>query len=160
MKKLLAVVFVCLSLAGGAFWWHNHRRWVADEPRREALAAAARFGRELRSPDGKVRDCVVVPGAYLSRTPQEQEDFVRKALRDEISAEGLEILSREGDYGPLAEVFPDNGSKWAKQFGVDAEDCVAFKTVKGNLIAELVLHNEGTRYRILRCNNVKQLAIE
>lgn len=157
-RKLTAAAILALALAGGVFWWLSHRRWVADEPRREALAAAARFERELGSPTGTVREYVIVPGAYLARTPQEQEDFLRKALKDEVSPEGLEVLGREGEYGPLTEIFPAKGEKWVNQLGVNADACVAFRAERDGIRAELVLLVTNGSYRILRCNNVKQLA--
>ena len=54
--------------------------------------------------------------------------------------------------------FPGEGGKWAEAFGVDPSDCVAFRAEKNGLRAELVLVKTNGFTRILRCNNVKQLA--
>ncbi len=99
----------------------------------------------------------------------EQAEFLTKALADEISPEGLAVLQREGSFGPLATVFAAEAEGWAKQGGVKVEDCVAFKLERNGLRAEVVLAAGtplaprlsplATSMRILRCNNVKQLAL-
>ncbi len=53
----------------------------------------------------EILDHVMMPPVYVSRTGVEQCDFIRKALKDEISEEGLLILEREGMYGTLSESF-------------------------------------------------------
>ena len=40
------------------------------------------------------------------------------------------------------------------------EDCVAFKMERAGIRAEVVLLREGETYRVVRCNNVKQMAPE
>jgi len=159
-RKHWAFIFVIAVLLGGVLAaFIIHRRYDADEPRRDALAFAGRLEETLAGRNGlAVRDFVIVPGAYRSRTVQEQEDFLRKALKDEISAKGLAELKRIGQYGPLVDVFPESGPKWAKQFGADPGDCVAFKAERNGLLAELVLLQTNSFYRVLRCNNVAQLA--
>ncbi len=54
-------------------------------------------------------------------------EFLTKALRDEISAEGIGALKKDGAFGPLRKMFPTEAETWANQAGVKAEDCVAFK---------------------------------
>jgi hypothetical protein len=93
--------------------------------------------------------------------------FIRKALRDEISPEGLVLLKKEGTFGPLTTVFPKEATNWAAQAGVKPEDCLAFRLDRTNsLRAEVVLARvpdspPATRasllpsFRILRCNDVK-----
>jgi len=151
-------VLAVLVLAG-IIAHRAHRRRLADRPRRDALAFAAQFEQTLSGENQlDVRDFVVVPGAYRSRTVPEQEEFLRKALTDEISPEGLEVLEREGEYGTLKEVFPERGENWARQFSVCADACVAFRAERNGLQAELVLFVTNGSHLIVRCNNVKQLA--
>jgi len=79
------------------------------------------------------------------------------------------VLKRDGAFGPLANLFPAEAETWAKQAGVKPEDCVAFKLERNGLRAEVVLVRTPDSplvprpsslpgYRILRCNNIKQLA--
>ncbi len=152
----VALLVLCVAVAVTAYTCY--RRWESDEPRRQAIAFAERFEDAVSNSDRALRDFVIMPGAYASRTHQEQEDFLRKALRDEISAEGLAEFKRVGKYGSLLEVFPENGPKWAKQFGADPAHCVAFKAEVSGLQAELVLVKTNAFFRVVRCNNVAQLA--
>ncbi|MBI4327376.1 MAG: hypothetical protein HY674_19245 [Chloroflexi bacterium] len=109
-----------------------------------------------------------MPSAISSRTVPEQIEFITKALRDEISPEGIEMLRKRGQFGPLKDLFPIEAGGWAKQAGVGVEDCVAFKMERNGLRAEVVLMKPSTlnsqpstaeaHFRILRCNNVKQMA--
>jgi len=101
---------------------------------------------------------VVLPAAVSGRTSAEQTEFLSKALRDEISAEGLAVLRREGKFGPLQELFPQEAATWAAQAGVKPEDCVAFRMERDSIRAEVVLVREGNTHRVVRCNNVKQMA--
>ncbi len=161
MKRQWALLIVGIAALCGLIGWFAYRRHLeANAPRLEALAFAGRLEETLAGRNRlNVRDFMIVPGAYRQRTAQEQEDFLRKALKDEISPEGLAELKRTGEYGPLLTVFPEEGRKWAKQFGVSPANCVAFKAEKNGLQAELVLVQSSSLRRVLRCNNVKQLAM-
>lgn len=128
----------------------------AEEERAQTVTTV--FVAALDEPEATLREKVVVPAAYVSRTGQEQEDFLRKAFRDEISSEGLRVLHQEAEFGPLLSLFPVDGRKWAAQLGVNPTNCVAWRTGRDNLRAELVLLRSGGGYRIVRCNNVQQLA--
>ena len=159
---VLRVLLLLLVLAGVAyaaiFIWKGQLK--ENAPEREAASYASRFMEVATgAAEGALRDFTILPAAIASRTPQEQEDFVRKALRDEISEGGLAILVEEGTFGPLAEVFPEDFEKWATALNVDPTACVAFRLDKGAIRAELVLRKDGTYYRIVRCNNVAQLAL-
>ena len=68
------------------------------------------------------------------------------------------MLQREGSFGLLRTLFPAEAEKWAKQAGVKPEDCVAFKMERTGVRAEVVLLREGQTLRVVRCNNVKQMA--
>ena len=116
----------------------------------------------------------MLPRALEGRAPWEQAEFIRKSLRDEVSAEGVEALRKHGAYGPLQQLFPAEAEAWAKQAGVKAEDCVAFKLERHGQLCEVVLIRGGGSlksevggqksetsdgFRIVRCNNVKQMAL-
>ena len=153
---IVAVLLVLAGIGGWAVW----KRWQADAPKRQALAFAGSFTAALTSgDDARVRDSVVMPTVYRSRTEQEQTDFLNKALRDEISAEGLKVLYETGRFGSLLAIFPDKANGWAETLGINPENCVAFRGEKGDITAELVLEKTADGYRIVRCNNIKQLAL-
>ena len=57
--------------------------------------------------------------------------FLPKGLRSYGMKEGL--------FGPLQEMFPQEAAAWAAQAGVKVEDCVAFKLEQNGLRAEVVL---------------------
>ena len=109
-----------------------------------------------------------MPGSVRSKTKAEQLDFIRKSLQDEISLEGFDVLRKRAIYGSLKQIFPNEAKAWSEQAGVKPEDCVAFKLERNGQRAEVVLaktssieHPESSiapMYRIVRCNNVKQLA--
>ena len=163
-------------------------RWKAGEPRRSAVRTLAQLDTALRtgnSPD--LLKLICTPAAIQGRTVPEQAKFLTKALAEEISPEGLAVLRREGVFGPLTNLFPAEANNWTGQAGVRPEDCVAFKLERNGLRAEVVLVREqevgGQRtedgrqttedrsqkpddrgqperhYRIVRLNNVKQLAV-
>jgi len=102
----------------------------------------------------------LVPPPHLAETnPVERQRLVLDLLDSEISPEGMAILARDGSFGPLRELFPTEADAWAKAFSVNVDDCVAFRLQRGNTTAELVLHRQpDTTYRVLRCNDIRQLA--
>ena len=139
-----------------AFLWI---RWRQDEPRRISLNTLQTLAHAL---DAGQADTLLgsleLPQALLDRTPPEQVEFITKALRDEISPEGIIALKRNGAFGPLKQLFPTDAEAWAKQAGVSPAECVAFRLEKNGLLAEVVLHMQEKTCRIVRCNNVKQMA--
>lgn len=145
---LLVVAVVC---------WHA---WEQGEPRRACLSTLQHLQAALNSPDPNLLPQItLLPVALQSRTTAEQSEFIRKALQEEISPEGLAVLKKKGQFGSLTEVFPQESTNWATQAGVNPEDCVAFKLERNGLCAEVVLQKDQDAYRVLRCNNVKQLAV-
>ena len=143
-----------LLLVGGFLWL----RWKQDEPRRASLAALKTLSAALTSNDREgVLAAVVLPQAVRGRTVPEQAEFLSKALQDEISPEGLTEIRRRGSFGTLKELYPVEGDRWAAQAGARSEDCVAFKMERGGVRAEVVLVREGEGFRVVRCNNVKQM---
>lgn len=134
-------------------------RWKQEEPRRNAIHALEAFTAALHTGDAdKLLRSVVLPADIQSRTAPEQADFLTKALRNEISTEGLAMLRRGGQFGPLTNIFPTEVKRWSSQAGADPEDCVAFRLERDTITAEVVLVHAGEVFRVVRCNNVKQLA--
>lgn len=144
-----------LLLVGGAVWYF----YRVGEPRRTAIQPVIALSKALASLDA---DCLAhvisMPVAIRDSTAQEQFEFLSKALRDEVSVEGSIVLQRKGDFGALTNLFPEEGIRWATQAGVDFNNCMAFKMERDGIRAEVVLVREGETYRVVRCNNVKQLA--
>jgi len=166
MKTRLGVAVLGVALAAVVFW---RLHWRQEEPRRISLEALAQLNTNLRSGSAdKLLNVLVVPQALANRTRAEQIDFIRKVLRDEISPEGIYALRRHGTFGPLKDLFPKEAAGWASQAGVAPEDCVAFKMERpSGFRAEVVLvkatalgqqSSAKPVCRILRCNNVQQLA--
>lgn len=160
-KRVFIFGLVVVVMAAAVFIWIQHQ----DTPRKACLRTAVQFQTALQSGDSKkLLEVVALPAAIADRTAVEQSEFLRKALADEISPEGLDVLQRDAEFGPLAKVFPNEASSWAAQAQVNVDDCVAFKLERNGVRAELVLirkPGEGdapSTYRIVRCDNVKQLA--
>jgi hypothetical protein len=167
MKKSLGVVAVALLvLASGFLWW----RWRQDEPRRHCLASLQQLDVALHSANAaSVLELIVQPAALQARTPGEQAEFIRKALRDELSRDGIDALQKNARFGLLKELFPQEAQAWAGQADVPADQCLAFRFDRQDgLRAEVVLARpsgnqhpaSGIGYRILRLNNVKSLATQ
>jgi hypothetical protein len=134
-------------------------KWKADSPRRLSVATLRTLETALGGGDGQaVLQCVVVPSAFQTRSPFEQAEFFTRALRDELSIEGIQALAREGRFGSLQQIFPDEAITWATQSGVNPETCVAFKMDHNGTRAEVAFVRSGKELRIIRCNNVKQMA--
>jgi hypothetical protein len=153
-QLMLATAIVC-GVGLVYFLWRN------DAPRRYSFKALDNFCIALNSGNADaLLQTVVQPSAVQNRTAAEQAEFLVKALQDEISPEGLAALKREGQFGALKAVFPDEATKWSQQAGVNVDDCVAFKMERGGIRAEVVLLREGQTYRVVRCNNVKQMGAE
>jgi hypothetical protein len=133
--------------------------WLQDQPRRNALQAIARLANILVShQSSELLEAVVMPTVIRSRTQAEQQEFIAKALADEISPEGVLALKHRAQFGPAKSIFPAEYAEWCRQAGVAADDCVAFKMERAGIQAEIVLVHEGETYRVVRCKDVKQMA--
>lgn len=161
-RAMRVVVPLTAALLAGLGWW----RWGQEAPKREALATVRNLASALNEPGpaGHVLQLLALPASLAGRTPAEKLDFVHKALRDEISKEGVSALQRYGQFGPLKEIFPQQAEAWATQAGVPVQACVAFKLERNGQLAEVVLVRgptpDGPRgFQIVRVNNVKQMAV-
>jgi len=111
--RLNSLLLGALVLTAGVVWWrigvtHN----TAKNRARDVLE---QMNRALVSSDGKgLLKSICVPATIRDRTEMEQKEFVRKALADEVSAVGINVLAREGTFGPLAVVFSNEAVRgWA-----------------------------------------------
>jgi hypothetical protein len=154
---LVVILLLAGAGIGGYLYWQ--KRGV-DQPRQASIQALQRLGMALDGgPQSDLLNVVFLPPSMGGRTPEEHADFLRKALKDEVSPEGIAILGRTGRYGALTEVFPDEAQRWSELFGVKAADCVAFRAEKNGLRAEVVICTNGPMPKIMRVNNVRQLAL-
>lgn len=135
--------------------------WKQGEPRRNSIKTLNVFSHALASGDSAaLLDDVVLPRAFQGETTSEQSAFLVKALHDEISPDGVLALKHHAAFGSLEKIFPDEAAAWCKLINVNPDDCVAFKMERYGIRAEVVLVREGEAYRVVRCNNVKQMAME
>ena len=162
MKLALSFVLLAALLMIGGFFWHL---WKQGESRRTSLQTLQQLNSALVTANSaQLLELISLPTALAGRTAAEQSEFLVKALRDEVSADGLAVLQHDGAFGPLTNLFPTEARTWSSQAGVPAEACVAFKLERNGLRAEVVLvrigesGDQNPNLRVLRCNNVKQLA--
>jgi hypothetical protein len=156
MKRHLAVLSIATCVLTMIGLWAY--QWRKSEPKRHCLAALRQFETILNLADSSLLlKEVAVPQAVQGKTPQEQAEFIRKALKSEISENGLRLIARLGSFGPLNQIFPVEGAAWAKQAGVDSENCLAFRRDGKPFRTEIVLEAQGQTYRVVRCNNVNSL---
>lgn len=152
--RIVGILLLLSLLAVAAVLW-----WKQGEIRRTSLSTLLAFEQALQTGhSADLLNLIIAPAAISGRTTAERVEFLTKALRDEISPEGLAVLQRQGEFGSLEKLFPKEGAAWAAQAGVQPTNCVAFKLEREVARAEVVLLREGETYRIVRCNNVKQLA--
>jgi len=150
---VVGIVSTVLAVSVGFLLWQH------SQPRQAALESLSKLASTLAdSHNSDLLDSILMPVAVRSQTPAEQQEFLVKALHDEISPDGVLALKRHAAFGSLKEIFPDKASAWCKQANVNPDNCVAFKMERAGIRAEVVLVREGNAYRVLRCNNVRQMA--
>ena len=133
-------------------------RWQLAAPRREALQALENLHATLMTGSANLAlEQVLLPQAWQDRTRAEQGEFLVKALHDEITPGGIQVLKQRAAFGSLTNLFPGEASKWAAQAGVQPEACVAFRLDHPEFRTEVVLLKQGERLRVLRCNNVTRI---
>jgi hypothetical protein len=151
------IAALTLLVIGGAVWFCCCRK--SDKLRRDSIHNLESFSNALQMKNSEaILKKVALPRTLRNHTIAEQTEFLTKALQNEISESGIEALKEHAAFGPLSKEFPNEAGRWAEQAGVKPEDCVAFKMQRDGVRAEVVLVHEGNSYRILRCNNVKQMA--
>lgn len=68
----------------------------------------------------------------------------------EISADGIKILSKKGIFGKLVTVFPEKGKMRAEKNNLKPEECYGLKYQT----AEVMAHWNGTEFKIFRLDDV------
>lgn len=128
--------------------------------RARAISTAYQLNEAVRHQEGDGgNELLIAPPVFAERSHPEMILLMRDLLNSEISAEGLDILAEEGEFGPLKDLFPDQASAWLLPYGLSPDDCVAFKIQRGPLTAELVLHRQPDGgFKVLRANDIRQLA--
>lgn len=150
---VVGIVATVLAVSSGILFWQH------GQPRRVALQEVSKLADNLANQHGsELLETIVMPAAIRSQTPAEQQEFLTKALAEEISPEGVLALKHHAQFGLAKSIFPDEYANWCQQAGVDADNCVAFKMERAGIRAEILLVREGQTYRVVRCNNVKQMA--
>lgn len=139
----------------GLYFWSSFN----FATRETSLLVARQLSECIESGDlGRAKSLLKLPVSMGGKTSEEQERLMSDVLKAEVSQNGLLAINRHGRFGLLREVFPDEAEAWAKAFSVNADDCVAFSMQRNGLRAELVLWNNNGEFRVLRCNNVRQMA--
>lgn len=83
-----------------------------------------------------------------------QNEVAKFIERNEISADGIDILDAKGKWGKLSEVVePARAQRFAGKFGVALEAC--YGLVLGN--AEAGFFWDGKQFRIIRCDDIGKL---
>ena len=150
-----AFAIFCLAISG-AFFALNRRQ--IDKPRREALSILSELEHALTSSEvSKALPLIELPSAAAG-SQAAQEQWLVDVLHDEVSAAGLLEIRDHARFGPLLEIFPEEAARWTKVAHVPASECVALRMERNSIRAEVVLHLSPTGFRLLRCNNVKQMA--
>jgi len=159
--KLVVIVAFAIILAMGViyFVFKPCNLPKINRVRKDADKILYNLSHQIAESDQEmILKSVLVPKSMESRTPQEQGNLLIRNLKGEVSYEGIQLLLAKGKFGPLIEIFPQKGPKWARTAGVDSEQCVAYRLDKDNATAEVVFVKENDQYKIVRCNDVKRVA--
>ena len=123
------------------------------EPTKEGLVAVLRevhAALAAKNYAGAASSLVTFPGMTDEQMQKALAGFIQKR---EISAAGIDILEAKGRYGPLLEVFPKRGARFAEKAGVDAAACYAMSLKD----AEVAAHWDGGAFRLIRLDDVGKL---
>jgi len=122
----------------------------------QALATLSELERAVIEGNAELLAQIVLPPATVrGRSRVEGDRLLLEILSGEVTAEGVELLRRRGQWGPLLDVFPEEAEKWTDPVGIDPALCVAFRLDGSESRAEVVMVNQEDRMRVLRCNDVR-----
>ena len=108
---LVVTIFTTLFAVGTSFIY-----WQAGQNRREALAPISILAYDLANRrNAKLIEAVVMPLSIQGQTPVEQQEFLTKALSDEISPAGVVALQRHAAFDSLEKLFPNQAAACAKK---------------------------------------------
>src|SRR5258708_662932 len=101
LRRLVVVAATALTACGVLIFWKH------SQPRRIALQKVSKLADNLANHHGsELLEIVVMPAAVRSQTPAEQQQFIAKALADEISPEGVLALKQHAQFGLAKSIFP------------------------------------------------------
>jgi hypothetical protein len=95
---------------------------------------------------------------FPSSASQEEIEIqiIRSIENNEISAEGIAILSEKGSFGKLRDIFPEKADKWLERSEIKNEgDCFAIKLNQ----AEVAGLWNGENFVFFRLDDVGKLAM-
>jgi hypothetical protein len=135
------------------FFWPNPTR-------SRAIETLSVFDRALSAADGAKLDSLIqLPSSVAAKTPEDKARWIADVLSDEVSADGVAELRHHAVFGSLLQIFPAEAERWAEAAKLPVSECVAFRLERAGIRAEVVLHQTPAGFRVLRCNNVKQMAL-
>jgi len=148
-------IVTAVALIVAVFFWLRQGR---GNVRADVIGTLSRVAVALEAEDKEtVLKGISIPTSMRDRSADEQYRFIAAALDGEVSEAGLRILAKEGAFGSLTEIFPDEGSRWAAIAGVDPAACVAFKLERDGFRAEVAVATNGIP-KVIRLNNIRRLA--
>ena len=102
----------------------------------------------------EVKKFIKIP---TSISQEEIESQISRSIENnEISAEGIAILSEKGSFGKLRDIFPEKADKWLKRSEIkNEEDCFALKLNQ----AEVAGFWNGNNFIFFRLDDVGKLAL-
>jgi hypothetical protein len=99
-------------------------------------------------------------GSGKRPSPEKLEKKLGRLIEiEEISAPGIELLVKNGTWGPLIEVMGQRkAEEYADSFRVPVGDCYGFRLEQPDVTTATVgFHWDGTTLRLIRLNNVGKL---
>lgn len=142
---------VAVIVVGTGFFYHLHQM---QQPKRDCVEALAVLNERILRSEASISDLVKTPQFLEGSTNPEIEQIMSKSLRNEISAEGIELLRRKGKFGPLSDICPDRGARWAQTAGVSIHECLAFRVENSGREALAVFWRKSDELRLIRIDNV------
>lgn len=130
---------------------------VTSEPKKEdALAVLTRVADALKDGKGSsvASDFKIPEGA-----PPEvvDKELAKLYERKEISPEGVKLLAKNGEWGKLKELFPEQAERWSSKMNAPVDQCYGFKLESKGTTAEVGFVWDGSKLQIIRLDDVGKL---
>jgi hypothetical protein len=153
----LTALFLLAAGMSAAWWYWNSQKSSPD--RAATLDVLQRLDVSLKDANGDPADWIMPPTVAEGKSPAEYDRWIREVLYEEISPEGLAVLKEEARFGPLLDLFPEQAEAWTSPYSIPAAECLAFRMERSGITAEVVVAPYKGSYKIIRCNNIKQMAL-
>ena len=156
MRVGVTVFVIVIGVAAGSYYW------LVTPPSIEKLATLGVLENLQTAIDFSTEDpsnWVLRPTVAEDKTPEEYQRWLREVLQEEISKEGLAVLAKDAQFGPLLSLFPDQAVAWTSPHSIPPEACLAYRMERAGITAEVVLAPHQGSFKIIRCNNIKQMAL-